>query len=176
MLSTALKRVLGAISLAVFFTASSVAASRASDEQIAIVGSLYKAFAWQVLSNSNNIFGKPLTQQEGTILRRYFDQELASLLLKDRECAKASGEICNLDFDPIFASQDPAAVDLSIRAASNSMVSVEFTYPSNGEKVRLEYQLTKSQAGWRIGDIRYPGMPNVSLKQLLARKLPSSGN
>lgn len=176
MLSTVLKQLLGAISLAVFFMASSAATPRASDEQIAIVGSLYKAFAWQVLSNSNNIFGKPLTQQEGAILRRYFNQELASLLLKDRQCTTASGEICNLDFDPIFASQDPAATDLSIRSAPNDMVAVEFTYPSSGEKVRLEYRLAKSQEGWRIGDIRYPGMSGASLKQLLARKLPRNGN
>jgi len=176
MLSTALNRVLGAISLAIVFMASSTAAPRMSDEQIAIVGSLYKAFAWQILSNSNNIFGKPLTQQEGAILRRYFDQELSSLLVKDRQCATTSGELCNLDFDPIFASQDPAAIDLSIRSAPNDMVAVEFTYPSSGEKIRLEYRLTKSQAGWRIGDIRYPGMSDVTLKQLLARKLPRNGN
>lgn len=175
MQSTVLNRIFGVLSLAIFFMVSSAAAPRASDEQIAIIGSLYKAFAWQALSNSNDIFGAPVAQQEGAVLRRYFDQELASLLVKDHQCATASGALCNLDFDPIFASQDPAAADLSIRSAQNNSVVVEFTYPPSGEKVRLEYRLARSQAGWRIVDIRYPGMSGASLKQLLAQ-LPRGDN
>lgn len=165
-------RLLGAISLAIPILASPDAASRAPDEQLVLVAEIYKAFAWQALSSANDIFGKPLLQQEGPILRRYFDKELASLLVKDRQCAVRTGEICNLDFDPIFASQDPAAADLSIHSAPSDSVLVEFTYPSSGEKIRLEYRLAKSPAGWRVSDIRYPGMSNSSLKQLLARKLP----
>lgn len=162
---------LGAIALALIFVRSTTASASVLDEQVAIVGSLYKTFAWQVLSNSNAVFGKPLSQQESSVLRRYFDQELTSLLVKDRHCAAASGGICNLDFDPIFGSQDPAAADLSMRPKRNEMVTVEFTYPSSGEKVRLEYHLAKSTGGWRIRDIRYPGMSDASLKRLLARKL-----
>ena len=175
MLSTVFNRVLGAISLAFVLVTQTGAAPHVPDEKIAIVGSLYKTFAWQILSSSDDVFGKPLVQQEDPVLRRYFDQELTSLLIKDRHCAAKAGGICNLDFDPIFASQDPAAVDLSIRSMSNDIVAVEFTYPANGEKVKLEYRLTKNQGAWRIGDIRYPGMSDASLKQLLARKLPDSG-
>ena len=168
-------RLLGVISLALPILASPAAASGLSDERVVIVRDLYKAFAWQVLSNSDNVFGKPLLQEEVSVLRRYFDQELTSLLVKDRKCIAQTGEICNLDFDPIFASQDPAAADLTIRPAPNNMVEVEFIYPSNGEKVRLEYRMVKNQAGWRISDIRYPGLSDATLKQLLARKLPRSG-
>lgn len=175
MLSIVLNRVLGAISLAFLLVAQTSAAPRIPDEKVAIVGSLYKAFAWQVLSSSNEVFGKPLTQQEDPVLRRYFDQELTSLLIKDRHCAAKAGEICNLDFDPIFASQDPAAVDLSIHSMPNDIVAVEFTYPANGERIKLEYRLAKNQGAWRIGDIRYPGMSDASLKQLLARKVPGTG-
>ncbi|MGF6181598.1 hypothetical protein ABIB42_002620 [Massilia sp. UYP32] len=174
MLSTVLSRALCAISFALISLAPSTAAPRESDEQVAIVGSLYKTFAWQVLSSSINAFGKPLAQQESSVLRRYFAQELASLLVKDGHCAAKTGEICNLDFDPIFASQDPAAVDLTIRSMPKDIVAVEFTYPSSGEKVRLEYRMARKKNGWRIDDIRYPGMSDSSLKQLLARKLPSS--
>lgn len=175
MLPTLLNRVLGTTSLTFVLVTQTGAAPLVPDEKIAIVGSLYKAFAWQVLSSSDDVFGKPLVQQEDPVLRRYFDQELTSLLIKDRHCATKAGGICNLDFDPIFASQDPAAVDLSIRSMPNDIVAVEFTYPANGEKVKLEYRLTKTQGAWRIGDIRYPGMSDASLKQLLARKLPDSG-
>lgn len=162
---------LGVMTLALILVRLTTASPSALDQQVAIVGSLYKTFAWQALSNSNAVFGKPLSQQDGSVLRRYFDQELTSLLVKDRHCAATSGGICNLDFDPIFASQDPAAADLSMRPMPNEMVTVEFTYPSSGEKVRLEYHLAKSAGGWRIRDIRYPGMSGASLKRLLARKL-----
>lgn len=168
-------RLLGAMSLALYVLVLPAAAEHTPNEQVVIVANLYKAFAWQALSNANDIFGKPLSQQERPILQRYFDEELASLLVEDRQCIGQTGEICNVDFDPIFASQDPAAIALSIRSAPNDIVAVEFTYPSSGEKVRLEYQLAKSQAGWRISDIRYPGMSDASLKQLLARKPPSAG-
>ena len=174
MLSTVLSRALCTIFSALIVTAPVAAAPRVSDEQIAIVGSLYKTFAWQVLSSASSVFGKPLTQQDSSILRRYFDQELASLLVKDNNCATKTGEICNLDFDPIFASQDPAAIDLTIRSTPKDIVAVEFTYPSSGEKVRLEYRMAREENGWRIDDIRYPGMSDASLKQLLARKLPGS--
>ena len=50
MLSTVLNRVLGAISLAFVLVTQTGAAPLVPDEKIAIVGSLYKAFAWQVLS------------------------------------------------------------------------------------------------------------------------------
>lgn len=174
MLSTVLNRALCAISFALIFVAPAAAAPRIPDEQVAIVGSLYKSFAWQVLSSSSSVFGKPLTQQENSVLRHYFDLELASLLVKDGRCAAKTGELCNLDFDPIFASQDPAAADLTISSMPGDIVAVEFTYPSSGGKVRLEYRMARKENGWRIDDISYPGMSDASLKQLLARKLPAS--
>jgi len=173
MLSIALNRVLGALSLIIFCIANVTATPRVADARIHVVSNLYKAYAWQVLSSSHDAFGRPLVEQEASVLRRYFDHDLTSLLIGDQRCIARTGEPCNLDFDPIFASQDPAAADLSIRSMTNGIVAVEFTYPSSGEKVRLEYRLTRSENGWRISDIRYPGMPPATLKQLLARKRSS---
>lgn len=159
---------------ALIFIAPAAAAPGVPDDQVAIVASLYKSFAWQVLSSSIGVFGKPLTQQKSSVLRHYFDQDLASLLVKDGHCAAKTGEPCNLDFDPIFASQDPAAIDLTIHFMPKDIVAVEFTYPASGENVRLEYRMIRKENGWRIDDIRYPGMSDASLKQVLARKLPGS--
>lgn len=171
MLSSAINRVVGFISAIIFCAASSTAVAAPVSEQVMLVGSLYKAFAWQALASSDDVFGKPLAQQENAVLRHYFDHDLATLIVNDHRCAVKTGELCNLDFDPIFASQDPGASDLSIRSVSNGIVVVEFTYPGNREKVRLEYRLVKIEGRWRISDIHYPGMSNTSLKQLLARKL-----
>ncbi|WP_020654018.1 DUF3828 domain-containing protein [Massilia niastensis] len=175
MLSTAIKRVIAACGIALFSIGSSIAAPSSPDKQIAVVGGLYKAFAWQAISGANEIFGKPLPEQEKSVLLRYFDPELASLLIADRRCAQKTGDVCNLGFDPIFVSQDPGAADLSIRSVGNGIVAVEFTYPSNREKIQLEYHLVKRDGQWRINDIRYEGWKNASLKQLLANKLTHQG-
>lgn len=138
-----------------------------------MVASLYKAFAWMTLSSSEHLFGKPLVQQEATVLRRYFDAALTASIIEDRRCIEKSAEICNLDFDPIFATQDPGATDFSIHPKSDGVVAVEFTYPSSRERIRLEYRMVQTEGTWRIADIWYPGLSDSSLKQILSRKLPT---
>jgi len=173
MLATVRNRLVTVLSLTLPCMAFATSALPVTDERVAVVGNLYRAFAWQALASPDDVFGKSLVEQDSSVLHRYFDRELALLLINDQRCIERTGELCNLDFDPIFASQDPAAADLLIRSITNNMVAVEFTYPSNGEKVRLEYRLTRSENGWRISDIRYPGKSQATLKQLLARKLPT---
>ena len=172
MLSTVIKRGITIVGIALLSTNQGFAAPKSSGEEIAVVASLYKAFAWQAISGADAIFGKQLAQQEDPILRRYFDPELASLLIEDQRCIKRTREVCKLGFDPIFASQDLGVSDLSIASQGRGLVSVEFTYPSNGEKARLEYRLVKRGKDWRIGDIRYRQWDNASLKQMLSTKLP----
>jgi hypothetical protein len=55
---------------------------------------------------------------------------------------------------PIWASQDPTAVDLSIeKTKKEDIIKVRFRYPSNNEKIELNYRVTKTPKGWRISDI-----------------------
>lgn len=172
MLCTAIKRFIAFIGIVLFTTAPGAAAPSAQSAEVAVVAALYKAFSWQALSDADELFGKPLTQQEEAVLRRYFAPELASLLVEDRHCIDRSGEVCNLDFDPMFASQDLGIADLSIAATGRGLVTVEFTYPSNGKKNQLEYRMVKRGKDWRIDDIRYRGWDNTSLKHLLSKKVP----
>lgn len=176
MLFTAIKRVIAVIGIAFFTAAPGAAAPSARSAEVAVVAALYKAFSWQAISDADRLFGKQLTQQEEAVLRRYFAPELASLLVEDRRCIDRSGEVCNLDFDPIFASQDLGVADLSIASTGRGIVTVQFTYPSNGEKSRLEYHMLKLGKDWRIDDIRYRGWDNASLKQLLSNKMPRQGS
>lgn len=140
----------------------------------ALVRDLYRTYAWQAISASDARFGKPLSQENETVLRRYFTPELTSLLLADQRCVASTREVCNLGFDPMFASQDPAASDLAIRPTGSQTVMVEFTYPSNGEKVTLEYRMVRRGDQWRIGDIQYHHWQKASLKQMLSHK-PARG-
>ncbi len=107
-----------------------------------------------------------LIEQPKETLSLYFTDELAELILKDRKCVRETHEICNLDFDPIFASQDPGAESLQIAPANKgNRIHVQFTYPSNGEKITLVYEVQKTNRGWRIKDIIYKNRP--SLRKLL---------
>jgi len=74
-----------------------------------------------------------------------------------------------LDFDPIYASQDPELKDLQISAIDrNGDVVVRFKYPSNGQKIIVKYKMKKISDGWRIADICYQN--HQCLVQILSNK------
>ena len=145
------------------------------DSPVGIVVKLYKDFAWEGIFSSSEkyhqILGFSLAAQNKPVLEKYFDSALSSLLVKDADCNRvAQGEVCNLNFDPIFASQDPAVSGLIVKSAGNDFVEVQYTYPSDGSVIRLKYKLSKTPKGWRIMDIIYPSMNNTSLKKILEQK------
>ena len=51
-------------------------------------------------------YGREVDFENQRQLGRYFTPELTALFLKDAECRERTKEICNLDFDPVFAAQD----------------------------------------------------------------------
>jgi hypothetical protein len=138
-----------------------------------VVAWLYRDFAWEAV-----MFYGPfeeqdsLLEQPSEILERYFSEELTLLILKDRKCVEESGLICRLDFDPIWASQDPGADDLKISPGDDfGAVSVQFIYPSNREKIRLVFKTEKTEKGWRISDIVYERKERTfSLLGILSRQ------
>lgn len=163
------------LAFALFATSSAacLAAPRVTESaDVTVVARLYKDFAWQALGSMQNLFGKPVQQQSESILRQYFDPGLAALLVQERNCVIRRREVCNMDFDPLFASQDPAATDFTIQGQGIGKVTVAFTYPSNGEKVKLDFLLKQVGRNWRISDVIYPNLRNASLKKLLSTQLP----
>jgi len=131
-----------------------------------IVLKVYKDFAWEA------VMAGPydgLIQQPKNVLEQYFDEKLTTLILKDRACAERKG-MCNLDFDPIWDSQDPSAGDLTVEKTDNqNIISVKFRYPSNDKKIELKYRVTKTTKGWRISDI---SGKNWSLVSILSKPEP----
>lgn len=113
---------------------------------------------------------KNLTEQNRATLGKYFDTSLVALLEKERQCVIKTQGICNVDFDLLYASQDPAAADLSIKTAAANKVIVSFRYPSNGERITIEYLLSSTRNGPRITDVIYPDA--ISLRKLLTTRQP----
>lgn len=115
-----------------------------------IVSKVYKDYAWEAVMADG---GDGLMQQPPQILKQYFDEKLTSLILRDRACSEKGG-VCRLDFAPIWASQDPAALDLKVgKADQGNIIRVQFRYPSTNEKIELKYSVTKTNQGWRISNI-----------------------
>lgn len=125
---------------------------------------LYHDFAWEAVivdptDNSDSLFYAP-----ANVLRRYFDDVLVKLWLKDRNCGYA---ICRLDFTPIWNGQDPLNDSVQIKPSSDrQVVQVKVSYP-NGD-TELTYSLSRTARGWRINDIR---SPRWSLVEILSKPL-----
>lgn len=130
---------------------------------------LYQAFAWEAVIAGPD-YATPFIEQPEAVLNQYLTQELMVLLVQDRECVARTEEICRLDFSPLWMSQDPAAMGLTIVQASRpGEVSVSYRFPGSDEKTSMRYRLVEDSEGWRVSDVLYEG--NVSLKALLSGDL-----
>lgn len=137
--------------------------SGATDLAEDTVKQLYRDYAWEAIG----LDGVGLLDQPKQALEKYFESSLANLILKDNECRERTHDICHLDSNIIFASQDPAAVDFKIVSANKSgEVRVSFKYPSTQEVVEIKYLLTRTKFGWRIHDIEY-GKGHLTLRERL---------
>jgi len=124
---------------------------------VEVVAKLYREYAWEAVIDSPDWDGHRLLEQPRAVLERYFEARLAGLIVRERECAIRTREICALDFSPIWAAQDPGATAMKISpGASPSVVDVHFRYPGDGTKIRLSYRMIRTPAGWRIADIVHP--------------------
>jgi len=134
------------------------------------VAALYKAFAWQALSD-DKVFGEALVDQPAATLSQYFDPTLTRLLADDAACQRRTQEICHLDFDILFDSQDPRVTDLTITVASRNTVEVRYKDPVSDAATLITFTVVKQAQGWRISDVSYPKQSNKTLRKLLGQPL-----
>lgn len=137
-----------------------------------VVARLYKDFAWQAVASQPDLFGEDLSHQSKSTLEKYFAPALADLLIKDAACQMKSQGICNLDFDLLFDSQDPRVTDLEVSMTSPGKVSVVYRDPVDGTATRIDFDVARVAGTWKIMDVVYHRPGQVSLKQVLSRKLP----
>jgi len=148
---------------------------------VGVVRSLYEAFAWEAVLED---WGQEqtLVVQPRPVLLRYFTPKLSELILQDRECVARMQEICNLDFLPLWDSQDPTGATVTIAGGSDpGEVLVKVRYSPNEER-KLVFRLANGSDGWRIEDIVFEGWAGLggdekgrmSLSRLLARHIGSN--
>ena len=97
-------------------------------------------------------------------ISQFTDVRLTGLFLKDCQCQKRTGEICQLDSDPFYDAQDFDTADPNPRIKKIAPNTYEVTITNLGDH-KLVYKMTKTAAGWRISDIS--SADNKSLVKLL---------
>ena len=125
-----------------------------------LVRAMYAEFPW----GDSSIVSAPRTT-----LARYLDAELIALLDADAACSERTGEICNLDGDPIYNAQEAEISALHVKAADQPH-TVHVSFMNFDRAVQLTYKLVQTSAGPRIHDIEYG--ENQSLRGWLSTPIP----
>ncbi|GAB3461058.1 hypothetical protein GCM10027321_21220 [Massilia terrae] len=168
MSSTVANRLTLIAALAMILLGAVPADAAQRETEAKVVARLYKDYAWQAIATQPDLFGEGLAGASKAELERYFSAEMAQLLFADSACQARTGEICNLNFDVLFDSQDPRVVDLDVQRVATGSVLVQFKDPITDKKTVIEFKLAMQQGKWRIADIVYRGHPQQSLKTALS--------
>lgn len=149
-----LSRILTILTLAIGASAAQAAAP--TDPRVAAVTKLYHDYAWEVLITEPCQCSGHFISEPESVLSKYLAPKLVQLILADRACAARTREICNLDFSPIWAGNDPAAADLRVKLGTKpNEVLVQFNYALNDKKpILIYYDMIQVGGAWRIADIR----------------------
>lgn len=136
---------------------------------VAAVAKIYQDFAAEAVIDTPDLSIEDLFGRPKLALARYLDDELVALVLADRACSQKKQEICNLDFAPIWDSQDMVGTTVKISGTKDpARVLVELKFSADSKGRRLTYRMTKTAAGWRVHDIEYD--THVSLVAMLKGK------
>jgi len=148
--------------IAAVLSAQKIFAEEVSHRPADVVQTLYREFAWVAIGMS----GTDISDQPRSELEKYFDAQLTDLIIKDAECRLSRNDICHLDRDMLYDSQDPVVLDLKISAPQReSEVNVNFR-SCTGKVSVLKYMMVRTPQGWRIHDISY-GPGRATLRALL---------
>src|SRR5262245_15408984 len=136
---------------------------------LAAVVKLYQDFAAEAVIDSVEHQPADLFGRSKAAMARYLDDELVALVMADRECSQRKQEVCNLDFAPIWDSQDMIGVTVSIAPGKSAdRVLVQLKFPPKNEVRKLTFVMKKTPGGWRVHDIEYDG--HESLVAMLKAK------
>jgi hypothetical protein len=155
------------LSALLFVTFLSTSTFAEPNRAVAVVLQMYRDFAWTATIDEP-MAKSGFADQPRRVLSRYLSPQLVTLLMKDRKCAARTREICKLEFDPIWASQDPSATEMKIvPGALPNSVDVSYVHPGSRKFTRMRYRVIKLGAIWRIDDIEYSN--GTSLHAILSQ-------
>lgn len=97
---------------------------------------------------------RPIQEEPVDKLKKFFVDDLAAAIAKDFDCSRKTREICQIDFDLLFDSQDPEVHDLSIKSGSQKSANVCFTDQIKEQRC-FEFIGNTERTKLRIYDIKY---------------------
>ncbi len=151
------------------WSATAAAAQPASTANaVAAVAKVYQDFAAEAVIDSPELSTADLFSRSKAVMARYLDDGLITLVLADRACSARTGDVCRLDFAPIWDAQDMVGAIVKISETRDpARVQADVSYPDKTVK-KLTYVMTKTAAGWRVHDIEYDS--HESLVKMLKGK------
>lgn len=91
-----------------------------------------------------------------SLLDRYFDRRLSTLIWRDR--VRSKGEVGALDFDPLLNTQEDAPItNFRVHPAvyHQGRATVNVTFKRFGGTQTISYRLYQDRNRWKIDDIIY---------------------
>ena len=160
--------------IALSLTAAAEKPHSSGPDPDAILRDLYKAHDAQK--------GPFFDRKNHKLLEKYLTKELATLLQKDASVSE--GEVGAIEFDPLYASQDPQVTNFRIgrvrwgdiqkrgdNVPDKGFALVTVSFKENGKPRELQFRFEQEpDKTWRISDIHYPD--GSSLLQLLRQAYP----
>jgi hypothetical protein len=144
-------------------------AANAQATPVDVVRKLYADYAWETRDSEVGT-RLPLFADSAAVLQRYLDRPLLRASLADQACEARTAGVCNLDFDPMWDSQDPGGATVTIAATKDPViVQARIRYPNDRALHVVTYRLRRTPDGWRIADMSNPKWR--SLLELLRRQV-----
>lgn len=103
----------------------------------------------------NNGYGPVFEGKNKRYLTRYFDKSLSDLIWK--ELTDTSGEVGNLDFDPLYNAQDTQIKNFQVAEpiGDNKRAEVTVSFSNFDRTVKIRFLTRNTEAGWKIENLIY---------------------
>ena len=103
------------------------------------------------------------TYQAGALKPALLSHSLRVFMRADQKCAQKHG-VCQLDFDPLYDSQDPEIERVEYRCQKDQVIATLFA--PNDKPKSIVFSLVRENGAWKIDDLHYATHPH--LKQILS--------
>jgi hypothetical protein len=123
---------------------------------LAFVTAIYDAY------KGKDSVGIPLDGAKS--IRRYFEPQLAALMIKDESAAARHGDVGALDFDPFIDAQDwdMASVDIAVNELAPGKATATVKFVNLGDPTTVVLDLVAINGDWRISDITWQDKDKTS--------------
>jgi Protein of unknown function (DUF3828) len=90
-------------------------------------------------------------------IRRYFEPQLAAVMIKDQSAAARRGDVGALDFDPFIDAQDwdMTNFDIAVNETAPNKATATVKFVNQGDPTTVVLDLVAVNSDWRINDIAW---------------------